>query len=319
MYIYCNESEVLITSLNLLVISVGRSEEIGVIITKKDFLNKYGINKELSFKFETENGTRKVNVESILDFINFVPKQLTLKLTNYSLTKDDFIENLHSLAHFMIWFSMKTFKKSIEHIKNLKKDDEEKIRLILRKLYMEGYEFFSQLYEMTERDKNLKELNFNPNKPLTLKILSLERFDKLLRVLAEKKTIDYYFRSTKEHNRFVFSSFCANTEDINFNLSLLNWYPTNRDYTHDIIEFGMFKEIPKEQYKNYLSLSVALHHSLIERVYKDISYDDISSKFDEIEHFFISIPLYSYKIKPTDLRNILTKIELNNPLNSLAN
>ena len=285
------------------------------------FLNKYGINKELSFKFETENGTRKVNVESILDFINFVPKQLTLKLTNYSLTKDDFIENLHSLAHFMIWFSMKTFKKSIEHIKSLKKDDEEKIRIILRKLYVEGYEFFSQLYEMTERDRNLKELKFNPDEPLTLNILSLERFDKLLRALTEEKTIDYYFRSTNENNRFVFSSLCANTEDINFNLSQLQWYQTKGDNTHDIIEFGMFKEIPKEQYKNYLTyrLSVAPHYSLIERVYKDISYDDISSKFDEIEHLFISIPLYSCKIKPTDLKNILTKIELNNPLNSLAN
>ena len=76
----------------------------------------------------------------------------------------------------------------------------------------------------------------------------------------------------------------------------------------------MFKEIPKELYKNYLSyrLSVALHHSLIERVYKDISYDNISNKLNEIEHLFISIPFYSCKIKPTNLKNVLTKIELNN-------
>ncbi len=59
---------------------------------------------------------------------------------------------------------------SIEHINTLKKDDEEKIRILLKKLYVEGYEYFRQLYEMTERDKNLKELNFNPNKPLTLNI-----------------------------------------------------------------------------------------------------------------------------------------------------
>ncbi len=287
------------------------------------FLKKYGIDNETSFKFESKYGQRDIDLETILKFIRFSPKWLTLKLTKPNTTKTDFLDNLRSLAHFIVAISSKYLRKAIENIKTISNKDNQKIRFILNLLYREGFEFYDQYYDMTERDKNLKELHFNPYKPLTISILSLERFDKMVRTSTGERTIDYYIRSTKENNRIIFNSLMANTDDINFSLSRLNWYPSerNRIYTYDIIEFGMFTEIPKEQYKDHQEyrLSVANHYNLIERVYEDISFDDISKQLNDIDHLFISIPLYSCNIKPTDFKYVFTKIKLNDPLNSLAN